>query len=182
MKKILTITLAIIMALTLCACVKTDDDIANYPNHVEEYQAGLFIPDLESIGECQSVEYFCRKDIGLFPAYSMQLVVKYDEDVFTAEKERLESAYTYLDEVIKLEDRSYRIPIVEFPCAGFDFKIAKFEDTDYPKNFGMVGVSDEKQEIAYLWFYSQDLDIICEADENELKGMNEFLEEYFSLK
>ena len=53
--------------------------------------------------------------------------------------------------------------------AGFDFKIAVFEDTNYPKNFGMVGVSDEKCEIAYLWIYAVDLDYICEADENEVE-------------
>ena len=182
MKKLLIIAMALILMWSLCACVRTDTNIAHYPDHVEEYQAGMFMPALENIGEYQSVEYRCRKDHGLFPAFSMQLVVKYGEDVFTAEKERLESAYTYLDDAVKYEDGDYRIPIAEFTCNGMDFKITKFEDTNYPKNFGMVGISNEKMEIAYLWFYSQDQDYICEANENQLKGMNEFIEEYFSLE
>ena len=139
---------------------------------------------MDEIGDYKDAKYFIRKDESLFPEYSMQLVIKYDEEIFLKEKERLESAYTYLDKPQKLDvDKDvYTIPIEEFSFAGFDFKIAVFEDTNYPKNFGMVGVSDEKCEIAYLWIYAVDLDYICEADENEIKAMSEFMEYHFSLE
>lgn len=142
------------------------------------------MPSLDNIGEYNDVEYFSRKDEAIFPAYSMQLVVKYDEVSFLAEKGRLETAYTYLEEPQKadFDDTVYTIPIEKFSCAGFDFKIAKFEDTVYPKNFGMVGISEEKFEIEYMWIYSPDLDYICETNSNEIKEMNEFLEYHFSLK
>ena len=183
MKKLLVIVMTIIFALSLCACVKTDTNITNYPSDVDEFKANRFMPALDSIGEYQSAAYFCRRDNGIFPNYSMQLIVQYDDETFESEIERLETAYVYLDEPQRSEwGQDYTIPVTEFSVAEFHFKIAKFDDTQYPKNFGMVGISDEKQEIAYLWIYDPDLDYICEANENELKGMHEFIEAHFSLE
>ena len=184
MKKIIAMLVAMLIMVTLCSCVRTDRNIENYPADIVKYQATLFMPNLDEIGEYEKAEYYTRKNESIFPEYSMQLVVKYDQEAFLKEKARLESAYIYLDKPQKLDsDRDvYTIPIEEFSFAGFDFKIAVFEDTNYPKNFGMVGVSDEKCEIAYLWIYDVDLDYICEADENEIKAMSEFMEYHFSLE
>lgn len=184
MRKMLLILLAIILAFVCCSCVKTDNNIENYAKDVEKYQADLFMPNLAEIGEYNVVEYFSRKDETIFPEYSMQLVVKYDEDIYLKEKERLKTAYTYLDKAQEADGNKdvYTIPVEEFSYAGFSFKVATFEDTVYPKNFGMIGVSDEKFEIAYLWIYAPDLDSICEKEDNEIQAMNEFIEYYFSLE
>lgn len=184
MKRVFTILLCFIILFALSSCVKTDNNIENYTSTVEKYHANLFMPKLEDIGEYDDIKYFSREDESLFPTYSMQLTVQYDKETFLHEKERLESAYTYLDAPQKpdWDDTVYTIPIKAFSTKGFDFRIALFEDTDYPKNFGMVGVSDEKFEIAYLWIYAPDLDYICKADENEIKAMSEFIEQYFSLE
>ena len=185
MKKILAIILVILVAGSFCSCVKTDNNIENYADDIVKYQAGLFMPKLNEIGEHKGIEYFVRKDETIIsPEHSMQLVVKYDEETYLKEKERLKNAYTYLDEpqIPDWDDTVYTIPIEAFSAAGFDFKVAKFEDTVYPKNFGMVGISDEKFEIAYLWIYSPDLDYICEVNDDKNQKMNEFIEYHFSLK
>lgn len=181
MKRIIAITLVFMIMTVFCSCVQTDNNIENYTEDVEEYHAGLFMPDLADIGEYKSVEYFVRKETTLFPEYSMQLIVKYDEETFLKEKERLERAYTYLD-APQLDGDVYTIPIEAFSVSGFDFRIALFEDTTYPKNFGMVGVSNDEFEIAYLWIYAPDLDYICETNENEIKAMTEFIEYFFSFE
>lgn len=184
MKKFLAIVLILIITVTLSSCVKTDNNIENYAADVENYCASLFMPNLENVGEYTEISYFSRKDESFFPEYSMQLIVSYDEENFLKEKERLETAYTYLDEPQKTDGDNavYTIPIEKFSAAGFDFKVAKFDNTFYPKYFGMVGVSDEKCQIAYLWVYALDLDYICETDANEIKEMNEFIECHFSLE
>ena len=186
MKKTLSIMLALIITITLssCASVKIDNNIENYAADVEECCASLFMPELEELPNYKEVEYYSKKSDGLFAESSIQLIVSYEEEIFLKEKERLKTAYTYLDKPQKLDsDRDvYTIPIEKFSFAGFDFKIAVFEDTVYPKNFGMVGISEEKCQIAYLWIYAVDLDYICEADENEIKAMSEFMEYHFSLE
>lgn len=184
MKKIIAMIITVMIALTLCSCIKTDNNIDNYVDDIKAYEASSFMPNLDNIGKYNDVEYFSRKDESIFPEYSIQLIVKYDEEEFLKEKEKLNTAYTYLDVPQKadFDDTVYTIPIEEFSAAGFDFKIAEFEDTVYPKNFGMVGTSDEKFEIVYLWIYAPDLDYICETNANEIKKMNEFIEYHFSLE
>ena len=184
MKKFLAILLVFIVTIALGSCVKTDHNIGNYDDDRKAYEASGFMPSLDNVGEYNDIRYFSRKDESIFPEYSMQLLVKYDQEEFLKEKEKLASAYTYLDEPQKadFDDTVFTIPIESFSAAGFDFKVAKFEDTVYPKNFGMVGISDEKFEIAYLWIYAPDLDYICETNRNEIKEMNEFIEYHFSLK
>ena len=44
----------------------------------------------------------------------------------------------------------------------------------------MIGISEEKKSIAYLYFYDGDLDYI--AEENEKNPMANFVKEYFKYK
>ena len=183
-KQITLITIILFIALVFCSCTKTNNDINNYASDVEEYKASAFMPDLGAIGEYENIDYFSRKDEGAFPHYSLQLVVQYDEENYFLAKEQLNTAYTYLEEPQKpdFDDTVYSMPTAKFETPGFNFRIAMFEDTVYPKNFGMVGTSDENFEIAYLWTYAPDLDYICKADANETKAMGEFIREYFSME
>ena len=183
MKKVLVLLMIMIVTITFSSCVRTDNNIEKYADDVENYYAGLFMPDLEDIGDYKEISYFSRKDESIFPQYSLQLIAKYDEKIFLQEKERLESAYTYLDQPQKDEwYDDYTMPVTTFSYASFDFRVAQLEDTAYPKKFGMVGVSDEKCEIVYLWVYDPDLDYICEANEDRNKKMIEYIELHFSLK
>ncbi len=181
MKRIITIIMMVITTLTFCSCEKTDNNIKNYGNDIKNYQAQSFMPDLDNIGEYVNIDYFSKKYESFFPEYSMQLVVKYNEEEFLKEKERLETAYTYLDKP-QLDDTDYRMPVKQFSAYGFDFKIAVFEDTVFPKNYGMVGISDQSQEIAYLWAYCPDLDLICTISEDGQKEMLKFVDYLFDLK
>lgn len=173
--------MVITITITLCSCVTTDDNIDNYYNDIKKYQAGSFMPDLADIGDYKDISYFSKKVEDIFPEYSMQLIAKYDEETFLKEKKRLDTAYTYLDKP-QLDDTDYTMPVKEFSAEGFNFKIAVFEDTVFPKNFGMVGVSDQSQEIAYLWAYCFDRDYICTVHEDVEKEMLEFVNSLFSLE
>lgn len=163
--------------------VQYDDNIDNYYVHVKEYEADLFMPNLGEVDDYLEADYLCEKSTAFFPSFSMQLIIKYDTEAFLREKARLEMAYTYIDEPQKYpSDDDYTMPVTSFSASGFDFKIAKFDNTVYPKNFGMVGISEAKHEIAYLWLYFPDLDIICTAKEDRNEGMLRFVEDYFSLE
>ena len=86
MKKIIAMITITVFALTLCSCVKTDNNIENYSDDIKAYEASSFMPGLDKIGKYNDVEYFSKKDEGIFPEYSMQLVVKYDEEEYLKEK------------------------------------------------------------------------------------------------
>ena len=176
----LFVLLIIAIMFAPLACTQYSDDIGRYSSDVEECRAGAFMPALDRLGEYTDTDYYIRMEKNVFPVDSMRLIVTYAEVEFLAEKQRLETAYTYLDEPQMLGD-DYAMPVTEFSTAGFDFRVVVFEDTDYPKNFGMVGISDEKHQIAYLWTYSQDLDYICEGDEDRNAKIIEFVNYYFAM-
>ena len=106
-RKVLLTLLVIVLTFVCCSCVKTDNNIENYADDIERYHADLFMPLLEDVGEYKEANYFVRKDETVFPEYAMQLVVKYDEDVYLKEKERLKTAYTYLDKAQKADYRPF---------------------------------------------------------------------------
>ncbi len=174
--------LIVAIIISPLACSKESEDISRYDADVKQYKAENFMPALDGLGESADVDYYIRMDEGFFPNYSLRLIVTYEEAEFLAQKERLETAYAYLDAPQRdFLDRDFTMPVTEFSTAGFDFRIVKLEDTDYPKFFGMVGISDEKCQIAYLWQYDPDLDYICEADEDPNAKMIEFVKENFKL-
>ena len=176
----LFVLLIVAIMLSSFACTRESDDIGRYSADVAQYKADAFMPALDSIGECLDVHYYIRMDKGIFPNSSLRLIVEYDEATFLTEKERLETAYTYLDAPQMCLD-DYTAPVTEFSTAGFDFRLALFDYMDYPKCLGMVGISDETNQIAYLWHYSQDLDYICTKDEDPNAKMIEFVNYHFGM-
>jgi len=63
---------------------------------------------------------------------------------------------------------------------NYDFKVVAGNDkskAEYPKSFGMIGTSDEKKSIAYLYFYDNDLDYIGDIDEKS--PMSNFVKKNF---
>lgn len=184
MKRIAAAVLAVIMLASLSGCVSTDNDLDRYGADVVRYGAMSFMPTLESLGQYSDVQYFVRMDEGVFPAYSLRLIASYEEAEFKAEVKRLETAYTYLQEPQTADYSAgayYTMPLATFSAAGFDFRVAQLENTVYPKNFGMVGVSREMRQVAYLWYYCPDHDFICEAGEDRSAQMEEFLNHHFEM-
>lgn len=178
----LFVLLIVAIILSPLACTKESNDIGRYDKDVAQYKAEDFMPALDGLGEYADTDYYIRMDESVFPNYSLQLIVTYAEAEFLAQKERLETAYAYLDAPQRdLLDKDYTMPVTEFSTAGFDFRIVKLENTTYPKCFGMVGISDEKCQIAYLWQYDPDLDYICEANEDPNAKMIEFVKQNFEL-
>ena len=184
MKKVFIWIVFALLILSLCSCAKKDTDIDNYEEVVQEYKASAFMPELDEVGVYENIKYLSRYEHSFFPIDTIQLIVEYDEENFLKEKERLDTAYTYLDkpQLDEANDDFYTIPVERFSTAGFDFRVAVFEDSDFPEEFGMVGISEEKREIAYLWVYSIDLDYICTADADRYEEMCEFVEENFELE
>ena len=184
MRKLCFILCIITLLFAFNSCVSYDENIDNYYRDIEEYNADKFMPDLLEIGAYQSIEYYCRKDEPIFPIYSMKLIVKYDAETFAKEKERLEGAYTYLQEPQKAEfdEKYYTIPVVRFSVGEFDFRVVELEDTCYPKNFGMIGISEKSCTVVYLWSYDVDCDYICAVEDDGLKEMYEYVSYRFHLE
>ena len=73
MKKIIAMIITVMIALTLCSCIKTDNNIDNYVDDIKACEASSFMPNLDNIGKYNDVEYFSRKDESIFPRLALIL-------------------------------------------------------------------------------------------------------------
>lgn len=168
--------------LILAGCSRSSSNIGEYLNTGTPIDANSkeVMPSLTDLPEYQNIAYkYYHKTIlaFVFESDSVALIVKYDEETYKSEKNKLAEKYIFLDQKVG-EDI---IPEYEFPYSGYDFKVVSGDEkgnTQYPKSFGMIGTSDEKKSIAYLYFYDGDLDYIGER--NDRHPMADFVREYFN--
>lgn len=119
--------------------------------------------DLPALTELESyIDYrfnFTVRRYGLFRSHSAILVVRYSDEGYTEEKMKLSQKYTYLSEKIwgggVVCDHS---PV--FSMDNFGFHAIEVAPDNYPKTMFFIGASDERKEIAYIYFQDRDLDYI----------------------
>jgi len=144
------------------------------------------MPELDDLPKYEDIKYrYTHKSLLIFESDSVALIVKYDDNTFESEKKKIDEQYTFLDKKIKssFDESKYYIPEYEFSLKSYDFRVVDENDTsntEFPKSFGMIGVSEDKKSIAYLYFYDSDLDYI--GDEDEENPMANFIREYFKYK
>lgn len=182
-KKFFSIVL-IILPFCFIGCTKSNSDINQYLNSSEVIDnfAKSFMPSIEELPENKSIEYrYTSNSIIISQSDSIALVVSYDDSTYKKEKEKLKEHYTYLDKPVYDNDiDNFLIPEHEFKVNSYNFKVASGNESytaDYPKSFGMIGTSDEKKSIAYLYFYDSDLDYISKKDNGT--SILEFVKEHF---
>lgn len=168
-------------------CSKSSTDINHYINNGRDIDTDVkdFMPDIEDLPEYKNISYkYNNKSIILFASDAITLVAEHDEETYENEKEKLTKIYSFLKRkvVSDADERKYYIPEYEFSINSYDFKIVDENNNyngEYPKSFGMIGTSDKKKSIAYLYFYDTDLDYI--ENDNE-KPMANFVKEYFEYE
>ena len=163
----------------------TEKSLEDYSERRQAYVAlSDVFPDLTTLPGSENIYYQHRykRIFPFFAADSLLFVVTYDSKTYETEKKKLEK-FTFLDHSIRSRE-NYEIPEYEFKIKSFTFKVLDNnedeEKFEYPKYFVMIATSDEKNSIAYLCFYDNDLDYISET--NEEGSMAKFVKEYYRYK
>ncbi len=188
MKKKYLIVMIIICIICITGCTTSSSDIENYLNTgtTIDSNAKDIMPELDDLPKYEKVKYkYTHKSLLIFESQSVALIVNYDDNTFESEKDKIDEQYTFLDKKIKssFDESKYYIPEYEFSLKSYDFRVVAKNDTsntEFPKSFGMIGVSEDKKSIAYLYFYDSDLDYIGEA--NEKNPMANFVRKFFKYK
>lgn len=165
---IILITIGILILIGIKFTNSNKTNINKYLNNESKIDmyAKSFMPDINDLPKYQDISYkYNKSSIILFETETIILVVNYDEETYEKEKEKLTEKYKFLNhKVISNFDKSkYSIPKYEFSINSYNFKVPDENENYeaiYPKSFGIVGISDEKKSIAYLYFYDFDLDYI----------------------
>ncbi len=164
--------------LCMTGCDKSSANIEKYLNSgtTIDTNAKDIMPNLDDLPKYENIAYkYTHKTMFLFESDSVALIVKYDDKTYESEKDKLEENYTFLEDKVK-----DIIPEYEFSINSYTFKVVADHEkskTEFPKSFGMIGTSEEKKSIAYLYFYDFDLDYI--GQENDRHPMANFVKKYF---
>ena len=185
MRKKYLIVMLITFILCITGCSNSSSNVEDYLNSGTpiDSKAKDIMPELEDLPEYENMEYkYTHESMLIFESHSIALIVSYDDNTFESEKEKLDEQYTFLDKKIKsnFDESKYYIPEYEFSVGSYTFRVIDengTSNTKFPKFFGMIGISEEKKSIAYLYFYDEDLDYI--GEENEENHMANFVKEHF---
>lgn len=188
MRKKYLIIILITFILCINSCSKSSSNLEKYLKSGTpiDSKAKDVMPTLQDLPKYQNVVYqYTHKSIILFESDSVALVVNYDDETYKREKDKLAEKYIFLDKKVGFNNEEGRaiIPEYKFSINSYNFRVVEEsgkQRAEFPKFFGIIGTSEEKKSIAYLYFYDTDLDCIGEKDDNN--PMASFVKEYFEYE
>lgn len=170
MKKYVILVLFLVISLT--GCTKDEyyqsTDISKYYEYIDivtKENECEFFPNLDDIEDVESVDLsYLEKKGSLVRSNSLMVTLKFHEGDYGTKKDEFIAQFDYIDEIMLDSDNEPVITSNSFKYNGYNILIVKDERFDYPKNFGMVGYSDEKNELIFLYFSDSDMDYITDVN------------------
>ena len=157
-----TSLLILLLLMRLAAPYVEDGQDGDINAYFELSRQEDFLPTLAELGVMEEMSYRHYYDnYAFFRHDSYLLRVKYDKDAFPAALDALYRRYTFSDEPVidEFTGKKQRT----FTLDGFDFTLlpdSNGEELEYTKKMLFIGVNESTREIAYVYFYDPDLDMI----------------------
>ncbi len=134
-------------------------DIQDYARVFDQFRQAPALDDLGKYNEL-AFKNLHRKSF-IFQSHAYILCTKYDNENFAKQQNRIAETISFEETVTDYgEQIQKRTP--QFRLDTFDFKLISLDayNGSYPKCMIFLGVSEETNEIAYVFFYDIDLDYI----------------------
>lgn len=125
------------------------------------------LPNVSELGNNEGTKFrHFHKSVILFSSDAYILRVQYNDEDYMEHKSELELKYQY-----QLEPVEESTITTRFSIDTFDFRVVSFDNFElvYPNKILFVGMSDEKREIAYIYYEDMDLDHIDTSFEEFVK-------------
>ena len=114
------------------------------------------LPMLDELEPCAERRFLHTAKVNLFRTDTYTLICRYDEQEYLEKKQWAESAYLAWREPLGGSMNEEILP--EFEMDGFSFRVV--EGGFLTREMLFLGTSDEKREIAWIYFYDFDLDAV----------------------
>lgn len=116
------------------------------------------LPMLSELGDYEDVRFsYKAKRMSVFQYHAYTLIVEYDENTYAEQRSALEERYTYCTASSQGFDSG---DMTEYEHTMDGFEIHAIEGGYYPKEMMYIGYSDDRNEIAIIYYYNQDLDFV----------------------
>ena len=131
------------------------EGINEYNGSLSPDESGLYV-ETENYGDFEDITYYCYNLTGIFPMSTKTKIIKYDDVNFQKEVDKINNEMSFYDSPV-----GYGEPIPVFSFEGFDFRLEK-AGLWYPKEMYFVGINDDTNEIAYVFFQDYESDTVWE--------------------
>lgn len=122
--------------------------------------ASDYLPTVDSLPEHKSVEYKYFEDhMLIFTSQAYTMIVEYDEDTYKSQRNIAHLPFENIDNWTTYDGEVNRVTtnIDPIELDGFSFKMYS---EWYPKYIYFIGINDETNQVAYIYFEDTDLDVI----------------------
>lgn len=156
-KKLLCAVLLIAISFSFYGCSKNKSvDVAEYEEKISNSETVFGMPTKEELEKCSDVKCRTVSKDDSSPISFVETCATYDEKDYEEKKEYYKEESLYFPE--GFEEDIFAQTRVEYK--GFVFRILVHENFNYPKDFVIVGQSDESRRFVFVKVESPDLDHI----------------------
>ncbi len=137
----------------------SSNDINKYEKLTEDKTV---LPKIEDLGSYNDIEFkYYHKNMLIFSSDAYILKASYDKENYQKEKEEFSENYVYEEEMLT-DYRGYSQD-PNFEMDKYSFKMLSYDEyglQPYPHDMIFIGMSDESQEVAVIYYSDTDLDCV----------------------
>lgn len=122
------------------------------------------MPKIYELGDYEKILIRTEENFSLlFEVQTVSVVLHYDKNTYTKEKQKVLEKYSFLSET------KNSLPDLEANVNGYNIKVVNKNTSNesfysYPKFFLMIGFNEDEKSIVYMFNYDFDLDSISNLD------------------
>lgn len=170
-KFFVVVSIAVILIATVILFVVRSAHGSVVSTDLGEYEkiedSNPILPSLTTLEKSEELKFkHFHKSMLLFSSDAYTLTAKYDDEEYIVAKSVIAAKYTFQTKAVEESNKS-----PTFSIDTFEFRVVSFDNFEltYPKKMLFIGTSDEKKEIAYIYYEDMDLDHINTSFEKFLK-------------
>lgn len=131
------------------------------------------LPELNELGDYSNVKFRkFHQNYVWFSSDSYTLKVIYDDENYELQKKQLDSNYMFQKDSFDNTDEQN----IEssFSYKGYDFRFLSddYLEFEFPKKLYLIGINDDENTIAYIYFNDNDLDCLDTTEQFMSKYVN----------
>ena len=162
MSKTKIVIISIISSILIIFCLlvffmlvprdKVSHDIDKWKNLENNYP---FFPSVDELGEYTNLKYkFLHRDLFVFESDAHVLRVMYGDEAFEQQKDYINNNYVMQEKVWEEGVERETFFMVD------DFIFRMLSGGNYPRTIAFIGISEDNNEIAYVFYHDSDQDCI----------------------
>lgn len=179
---LISIVFIVVIFLIVCTFLHNNHSVSGVDKYYElsESDSDYINFSIDEFGTYDKLSFRSKRTGNfLFKSYGSMFIAQYGEKEYYIQKDKLKSFHYQSDSVL-FDSEKYALPQTEFVIDNWNFRVLENISPNYsfPKSIDFIAINDTEKKIAYMTFFDQDLDYLCEKDNVE-HFMEKFIDKYF---